>query len=121
LEVLLADGEGQVARIALDLVRGCGPDGGIEGNVGGFAVSRPSLNVAPPLAVGASLAAATALATRQLIEVGVKLPLNFEFGPRFGLLATLPPMRGIVVLELRLLRQFLRGRFGGFLLGGVFV
>ena len=115
------NGESQIARIALNLMGGRGADGGIEGDVGGFAVGRPGLNVTSPLAIGTCLAATTALAARQLVEVGIKPPLDFELSAGFGLLAALPPVRGVVVLELRLLRQLLRGRFRGFLLGSVVI
>lgn len=115
------DGKGQIPRIALNLVRGCGTDGGIEGDIGRFAVGWPSLDVTSPFAIGARLAAATALAARQFVQVGIKPPLNFELSSRLCLLAAFPPARRIIVLKLRLARQFLWSRFRGFLLSGIVI
>jgi hypothetical protein len=67
------------------------PDGGVEGNVIGFAVGRAGLDVAPPLALGAGAAAASALPPGEFVDRGIEAFSDLELFPDPGLLAAFPP------------------------------
>ena len=97
--------------------RGGGAQGGVKGQVIGFATRRAGLNVAPALAIGARPRALAALFSSEFVERGIKLArIKFFAGP--DLLPAFPPIAFLVIgdlLRLRLGLVVVRRFFSGFL------
>jgi hypothetical protein len=87
----------------LELVRGGGANGGVEGDVIGLAGGRARPDVAAALAVRARLGAAPAQAAGQTVERALD-PAGSEDLTRSDLLPALPPM-GFKGIEDRLPRR----------------
>ena len=70
---------------------GSRPDGGVEGDVVGFAVGRAGLDVPSALALGAGAAAASALPPGELVDRSIQTLGDLELLPDLGLVTPLPP------------------------------
>jgi len=95
-------------------VGGSRPDGGVEGDVVGFAVGRAGLDVPSALALGAGAAAASALPPGELVDRGIEALGDLELLPDRGLLPAFPPP--LVGMGKGVLSGWLRGAAGGILL-----
>jgi hypothetical protein len=100
---------------ALALVWRGGAQRGVKGDVVGFAIGRPGLDVASAFAVGAGAAAPPALAACQLVERGVEPAHDLELAFWLDLLPAIPPVRRLV------LKDVLAGGLGLSNLGVLFV
>jgi hypothetical protein len=93
-------------------MRGRGPEGGIKGDVVGFAMGRARLDVATALAVGARAGAAPAAAPADAVNGVIKLAGGKSFA-RTDFLPAVPPVgvQGLEDILLGRIRLALLGRF----------